>query len=173
MKKQKGFTLIELLVVISIIGVLSAVVLSALNSARAKARDAQRMAALHSIQIALEMYYDVHGTYLVAGTGWNDGGNGFLSYTGGVPGNIYNKEVTRQLYEEKFLATPVVKDPYTFDFGYMIYICEGGEVYSLSASKENPTPADIANIQKTCNGSGINGTYSTYGKNYAVWNKLY
>ncbi|MDQ5950149.1 MAG: hypothetical protein QG585_89 [Patescibacteria group bacterium] len=37
---KKGFTLLELLVVIAIIGVLSAVVLSALNSSRSKGADA-------------------------------------------------------------------------------------------------------------------------------------
>jgi prepilin-type N-terminal cleavage/methylation domain-containing protein len=39
-KKNIGFTLIELLVVIAIIGILSTTVLSSLNSARAKAKDA-------------------------------------------------------------------------------------------------------------------------------------
>jgi len=58
-----GFTLIELLVVISIIGLLSSVVLSALNSARAKARDATRMASIRQIRIALEMYRDKYGGY--------------------------------------------------------------------------------------------------------------
>ena len=60
-KEQKGFTLIELLVVISIIGLLSTVVLASLNTARVKARDAQRIAALKEIQKAVELYASDHG----------------------------------------------------------------------------------------------------------------
>jgi len=61
--KNKGFTLIELLVVIAIISILASVVLVALNSARAKARDAQRSSTIRQVQIALEMYYDVNWNY--------------------------------------------------------------------------------------------------------------
>ena len=64
MKKEvKGFTLIELLVVIAIIGILSAVVLASLNSARAKARDAKRVADVGQIQTALALYYDSNQKY--------------------------------------------------------------------------------------------------------------
>ncbi len=69
MNTRKGFTLIELLVVISIIGVLSGVVLSALNNARAKARDAKRISDLHQIQTAIEFFYDDFGEYPPIGIG--------------------------------------------------------------------------------------------------------
>ncbi len=60
---SKGFTLIELLVVISIIGLLSTVVLAALNSARAKGRDALRLSDMHQLDTALALYYDKNGSY--------------------------------------------------------------------------------------------------------------
>ena len=70
-KYQKGFTLIELLVVVAIIGILSSVVLSSLNTARAKARDARRKEDIAQIQAALVMYYNDHGSYpLPYPSGW-------------------------------------------------------------------------------------------------------
>ncbi len=60
---SKGFTLIELLVVISIIALISSVVLSSLNTARTKARDAKRKSEFTQIRIALNLYYDEYGRY--------------------------------------------------------------------------------------------------------------
>jgi prepilin-type N-terminal cleavage/methylation domain-containing protein len=60
MKKQRGFTLIELLVVIAIIGILSAVVLASLSTARTKGNDAAVKSNLDTIRTQSGVYYDAH-----------------------------------------------------------------------------------------------------------------
>ena len=55
--RSRGFTLIELLVVIAIIGVLSAVVLASLNTARQKGGDAAIKSNLDSIRTQAELEY--------------------------------------------------------------------------------------------------------------------
>ncbi len=62
--KSKGFTLIELLVVIAIIGILAAIVLASLSTARSKAEDAKVTGQLDEMRNAAEIYSTSHnGTY--------------------------------------------------------------------------------------------------------------
>ena len=60
---KRGFTLIELLVVISIISLMSSVVLTALQDARGRSRDAKRIETLIQVQRALELYYHDNNQY--------------------------------------------------------------------------------------------------------------
>ncbi len=66
--QKKGFTLIELLVVIAIIGILSTIGLVALNGARAKARDTQRVSALRQYALAYQSWADSNGGSFVIPT---------------------------------------------------------------------------------------------------------
>ncbi len=78
--KQKGFTLIELLVVIAIIGVLSSIVLVAINNARTKARDSKRMSEIRQMRSALDLYITTYNQYPDSDSagcgGWDTPGNG-------------------------------------------------------------------------------------------------
>lgn len=81
--RSQGFTLIELLVVIGIIGILSAVVLASLNTARFKGNDAAIQSDLDTIRTQAEIFYGGTGanSYGTAGTSCTTVGSLFAGDT--------------------------------------------------------------------------------------------
>lgn len=161
---RQGFTLIELLVVIAIIGLLAAVVLVALSSARSKARDAKERAQLNQISKAMYLYWEKYGTYQVSGTGAQGGGQGWVQCE---QGNFaWPKAIARGLAEAGFLESGPYNigdsDCYEWENGYLIYLCDNNQSYSISAMLENPTAEEIAHVLTVCNGPNLPASYRNY-----------
>jgi prepilin-type N-terminal cleavage/methylation domain-containing protein len=68
LKYNRGFTLIELMVVVVIIAILTSIVMASFSQAKAKSRDAKRIADLAQMQLALELAFDKCGVYPPYGT---------------------------------------------------------------------------------------------------------
>lgn len=129
---KRGFTLIELLIVIAIIGILVALILPNLSSARERARDARRKIDLNNIQQALRLYY-------------ND--NQIFPTTG----NLSALTTTYIAVLPTDPASIVSGIPYT-------YTSSGG-TYILYATLENLSDPDIASSQSRCSGPSDTTSY--------------
>lgn len=127
------------------------------------ARDAQVRQDIRILEDAFKRFAKKNGgTFLLKDAGSGGVGAVDVSY-GGLPTIVQGLHAAGVLKSED-LAN-LMKKP-----GYLFYLCDNDKRYSISATLEEPSAADIANAQKTCNATGPNGTFSVYNKNYAVGN---
>jgi prepilin-type N-terminal cleavage/methylation domain-containing protein len=60
---KKGYTLVEIVIVIGIMALLSGIIFSSFDGAKAKSRDQQRLTDISNIQLGLELYFNKNGSY--------------------------------------------------------------------------------------------------------------
>ena len=137
-----GFTLIEMLVVISIIGILAVLVAANLNSARGRARDAERKSDIKNIETAMRLYYNDYGSYpstnsLPWASKWS---NGSIVYMETLPQDPLSPN---QKYQYK---AGTAADNYTTK-----------DNYTLVACLENSSDPSAVNVPNgfTCPGSAF------------------
>ncbi len=138
---KKGFTLVELLVVIAIIGILSTLSVVALNSARAKSRDARRLSDIKQIRTALDMYYDSSSTYPVSCPALGTGNCACLTSVGWT--NTSTTNCTGTIFMQKVPSDPLSSGTYVYTSSGQSYEI----VYKLEANSGNSTatPSSMGN----------------------------
>ncbi|MDD3102359.1 MAG: type II secretion system protein [Patescibacteria group bacterium] len=154
-KNKKGFTLIELLVVVAIMGLMAALAIISLNQARAKARDARRVADVKQIQTALELYYMDKDKYPDAPAptvldGSKCLGNGGFAAQGSCTAPIYMGLIPTNPapMNDGSCSTPNSSYTYAIDGGatntsYHIRWCLGAKTGELGAGIHHATPAGL------------------------------
>lgn len=142
---EKGSTLVELLIAVTIIAILTVIGLTAYSSVQKSARDTRRKDDLHSIKVALELYYQRNKEYPKtdwvvsdpAQPSWIPG----LSpdYIAKVPTDILNKDQDPRFTENQYGYT------------YWSQVCGtilAGQLFVLITQLENKNDSQRNQLQK-------------------------
>lgn len=135
----QGFTLLELLIVIAIIGVLSIVVVVALDSSRAGSRDANRASQMQEFLKAFELYYTEAGSYPDDGVA--DGGAALEFVEGSISGN--------ELRTSEYLSR-IPEDPrYVASEGYHYCVdSAGSSMYLIINTEKDKGGTDYCTVSR-------------------------
>ena len=170
-----GFTLIELLVVISIISLLSSVIMSSLNSAREKARDAVRKTDFSTLQNALELYHSDHGEYPKVTSGNGSTTNPKFYCPSDWPcwisgGQFYN--MMKPYISELPQDPRPIWNPFTYgEHFYYVYELISDSSYCLAGTLENKNDSAIHSATKSCHRMNVLQTNGSGWPNYSIWRK--
>ncbi len=141
LKPKKAFTLIELLVVIAIIGILATISVLALNNARAKSRDAKRIADVKQMQTALELYFNDMNRYPLTseftGSISSTSTYGTTTYMANIPTAPTPSDGSCSNSDNSFAYTSADGSSYTLSF------CVGGNTGSVEAGINTASPSGI------------------------------
>jgi len=151
MKNKKGFTLIELLVVIAIIGLLSTMAVVSLNSARGKARDAQRLSDVKQLSTVIEMAAASTGNYDIFGADTCEEAGDLTTACGTIENNDFSDFMDPVSAQRDEACDGGVDAP----CGYTMMRDSNEDGYEICFYLENPSGSILAGLTKVTEGSRI------------------
>lgn len=143
---HRGITLVELLVSIAIIGVLAALLLPALGSARESSRRAACQNRQRQIGVALSLYHATHEAYPVGCDQWrgfNDQQSRQLAWSAFLLPHLEQAELAARIDYDRPFDDPVNRPAAAVRLP--VYICPSGDLTARSETGE-PAPSHYGGI---------------------------